>query len=379
MSTDSFFDESTEQSQVKAEIVEKYFDAWAGIVIGTQKRSRTSGKTDNRICYVDLFAGPGRYKDGAISTPLRVLSKAVSKPDYCERLVTIFNDKDETSTRTLEQEIMRVPGIDLLRHKPTIWNQEVGDRIAADFERINTIPLLAFVDPWGYKGLSLRLVNAFLKNWGCDCIFFFNYSRINPGLSNPFVREHMEALFGAERVESLSEKLRAMTSAQREATIVEELANALKEHGGGRPRYVLPFCFKKASGKRTSHHLILVTKHFKGYEVMKEIMAKASSSQEDGVPSFTFCPATGPEQPLLFKLNQPLKDLRRSLLAEFAGQTISMRKLYEKHSVGRPYISKNYKEVLVEMEKEGAIKTKGRKSKRGFADSIVVTFPRKAD
>jgi three-Cys-motif partner protein len=375
VSTDKFFDESREQSLVKAEIVEKYFDSWAGIVIGVQKGSRTP-VGDQKIGYVDLFAGPGRYKDGAVSTPLRILAKAVSKPDYCDRLVTIFNDKEEEHVRTLQNEIAAIPGIDRLRHKPVIWNEEVGDRIAADFERIKTIPLLAFVDPWGYKGLSLRLVDAFLKNWGCDCIFFFNYSRINAGLGNPFVREHMEALFGEERARSLSAQLEAMRSPfQREATIVEELASALKEHGGGQPRFVLPFCFKNLKGKRTTHHLVLVTKHFKGYDVMKGIMAKASSKQEDGVASFTYCPPTGREQPLLFRLSRPLDDLREALLDDFSGRQDTMRSIYEKHSVDTPFGSKNYKDVLAMMEKNGEICTSGRKSPRGFADDILVTFP----
>jgi hypothetical protein len=89
----TFFDESREQSVVKATIVEKYFDAWAGIIVATQNRYSAIG-ADQRIAYVDLFAGPGRYKDGAVSTPLRVLQKALSKPLYAERLLAIFNDKD---------------------------------------------------------------------------------------------------------------------------------------------------------------------------------------------------------------------------------------------------------------------------------------------
>ena len=64
------------------------------------------------------------------------------------------------------------------------------------------------------------------------------------------------------------------------------------------------------------------------------------------------------------------------LLRDFAGQTLTMRAIYEKHSVDRSYLAKNYKDVLTAMETDGAIKTSGRKSKRGFADNIAVTFPR---
>jgi three-Cys-motif partner protein len=66
MASDSFFDEQKEQSLVKARIVEKYFWAWAKVIIPTAK------KAGNKIAYIDLFAGPGRYKDGSSSTPIKV-------------------------------------------------------------------------------------------------------------------------------------------------------------------------------------------------------------------------------------------------------------------------------------------------------------------
>src|SRR3990172_1872181 len=136
-----FFDETTDQSVVKAEIVEKYFDAWASIIIGA--RDAYAKTPDERIGYVDLFAGPGRYKDGAVSTPLKVLRKAIEKPEHSQRLVTIFNDKDEANARMLEREIAKLPGIERLQYRPEVWNKEVGSQVAREFERIDTIPILA--------------------------------------------------------------------------------------------------------------------------------------------------------------------------------------------------------------------------------------------
>lgn len=369
MSTEGFFDESREQSRVKAEIVEKYFDAWAGIIAGTQDRTPRS---DRRIGYVDLFAGPGRYKDGSTSTPLRVLAKAVAKPVYADRLVAIFNDRDPANVSTLRSEINALPNIGRLKHQPDIWNEDVGDGIAGRFASMRNVPTLAFVDPWGYRGLTLRLVDSFLRNWGCDCIFFFNYGRISAGLSNPYVREHMEALFGRDRAEELSRRLDGMTPSVREATVVEGLASALKEFGH---RFVLPFCFKNEAGTRTKHHLILVTKHFKGYDVMKQIMASFSSTTEQGVASFTYCPADR-AQPLLFELNRPLEDLRHLLLRDFDGRTATMRQIYEEHSVDRPFLSTHYKAVLRALEDAGELKTLNRKSSRGFADHLRVALPK---
>ena len=370
---EDFFEETREQSVIKATIVEKYFDTWAGIITATQDR-KGKGKGDKKIGYVDLFAGPGRYKSGAVSTPLRILEKAVSNPVYAERLVSIFNDKAPENVSILRTAIAAIHGIEKLKYQPNVWNEEVGDKIAARFESINLIPILAFIDPWGYKGLTLRLVEAFLKNWGCDCIFFFNYARINAGLGNDMVREHMDALFGGERAAALRIEMEGMSPGEREATIVENLTEALSAFGG---KYVLPFCFKNDKGNRTKHHLILVTKHFKGYEVMKDIMARSSTAADQGVPTFTYCPADSNKQPTLFELNRPLDELKGMLLTDFAGRTMSMLDIYVSHSVGRRYIKKNYKETLAGLESSGLISTAGRKSKRGFADEIIVTFPQR--
>jgi len=176
MAENSFFDEQKEQSLVKSTIVSKYFDVWANVIISTQKRYPQHSQ---KIAYIDLFAGPGRYKDGTQSTPLKILPNAIDKKDLRERLVAIFNDKDEKNSKEIERTISEIPGIEKLKYKPQVYNQEVGEEIVKMFESMNLIPTLFFVDPWGYKGLSLRLVNSVLKDWGCDAIFFFNYNRIN--------------------------------------------------------------------------------------------------------------------------------------------------------------------------------------------------------
>src|SRR5690606_17685633 len=131
--------------------------------------------------------------------------------------------------------------------------------------------------------------------------------------------------------------LEPLSPREREATIVNELAEALKQFGH---RFVLPFCFKNESGKRTKHHLIFVSKNFKGYDVMKGIMANASSTTEQGVPSFEYAPPASRAQGLLFELNRPLDDLREMLLDHFAGRTLSMARIYEEHSVDRPFLAK---------------------------------------
>jgi three-Cys-motif partner protein len=369
MATDKFFEESREQSAVKTAIVSKYFWSWSKIIMPQAMKGK-----EKKIAYLDLFAGPGRYEDGTKSTPLIILEKAIEDEQMSAMLVTLFNDKDGNNAQGLQAAINALPGIGKLKFKPEVWNKEVGSEMVKIFTSMRLVPTLFFVDPWGYKGLSLQLVNSVLKDWGCDCIFFFNYNRINMGLTNPFVREHMAALFGDERAELLRRKLETLSREDRESCIVEELCDALGEN---KKRYVLPFGFKNDSGTRTSHHLIFVSKHPLGYGIMKEIMAKESSLHEQGVPSFQYSPADK-RFPLLFELNRPLDDLEEMLLAQYAGQTLSMKTIYEKHNVGRRFIARNYKDALKSLEEKkasGCNPPASRRKKDTFGDNVMVTFP----
>lgn len=364
-----FFDERTDQSETKARIIQKYFYAWAKVIIPTTKQH------GGKIAYIDLYAGPGRYKDGAASTPLLVLEHAINDKDMCSMLVTLFNDASKDHSSNLQQEINALPGLEKLKFKPDVQCNEVGADAEKFFAERNIIPSFTFVDPFGYKGLSLKIVNGVIKDWGCDCVFFFNYGRINAGLSNDKVKQHMDALFGVERADNLRKKIEGKTPDARETLILEELSQAIKGMGG---RFVLPFRFKR--GARTSHSLIFVSKAFKGYEIMKGIMAGESSTEDQGVASFAYSPADA-STPLLFSLLQPFDKLLADLPKVFAGKTLTMRQIYEDHSVDTPYTDKNYKEALRQLEAAGVITADPPASKRPkragsvtFADHVKVTF-----
>lgn len=371
MQDNSFYNEPTEQSQIKARIVEKYFWAWAKVVIPWAKKRKIE------IGYVDLFSGPGGYKDGTKSTPLLVLEKAAEDEDIRSMLVSVFNDVNSDHAQSLQDAIDSSPVIGNLKIKPIVRNMEVGGEVTQILEYVKRIPTLFFVDPWGYKGLSLQLISSAVKNWGCDCIFFFNYNRINIDIDNPLVIEHMNALFGKEPAEELRIKLRPMRPFEREMSIIEAISQSLKQKAG---QYVLPFCFKDTNKRRSSHHLIFVSKDIRGYQIMKEIMAKESSESEQGVPSFKYDPRATDQQPLLFEYSRPLDDLAGMLLTDFADKTLTMKQIFDQHNVGTPYISRNYKDILIKLEADGEIQTNPPSDKRRkgtFGDKVKVTFPPK--
>jgi three-Cys-motif partner protein len=370
-----FFEERTDQSEVKARIVQKYFETWAKVIMPA------AAKYGNKIAYIDLYAGPGRYRDGAASTPLLILERAIGDPKISKMLVALFNDRDADCSNTLCQEIEALPGIDKLVHRPQVLNNEVDVDAERYFSSTKLIPSFSFIDPFGYKGLSLRIIHGVIKDWGSDCVFFFNYNRINAGLSNLAVEEHLNALFGKERAKDLRQRIEGKSSNQREALILEELASVIGALGG---KYVLPFQFKNASGSRTSHYLVFVSKHPRGYKIMKGIMASESSTADQGVPSFAYCPADA-ATPLLFSLSRPLEALEGLLLTRFAGNALSMSEIFEQHHVDTPYVERNYKDALRNLEEKGLVNCQppanSRPKRRGqvtFADDVLVKFHKRA-
>ncbi len=362
-----FFEERQEQSEAKARIVTKYFSAWANVIMPSAQRN------GGKIAYIDLYAGPGRYKDGAASTPLLVLQTAINHHQMAQMLVSYFNDVETNNVKTLEQEIRKLPNVGNLKYAPIVKCGEIDHEAEQYFSQTKLIPTFSFVDPFGYKGLSLKIVKGVIKDWGCDCIFFFNYNRINAGITNDNVSRHIDALFSKARADKLRRTLPGRAPHFREAAILEALAHEIKDLGG---RYVLPFTFKNSAGTRTSHKLIFVSKSFKGYEIMKDIMAKESSTEDEGVPSFTYCPADA-SMPLLFSLAQPIGKLKESLQNCFASREVTLQEIYETHSVDTPYIKKNYREVIKQLEADNivsAYSTKGKRRAFTYPDHVRVKF-----
>ena len=120
--------------------------------------------------------------------------------------MTFFNDSNKRFVGTLQEVIGQIPRVETLKVSPEIRNFEVGQEVADWLESGKLIPSLIFLDPWGYKGLSLNLVNATTRDWGCDTILFFNYNRVNMGLGNPAVEETDESHFRRRAISRVASK-----------------------------------------------------------------------------------------------------------------------------------------------------------------------------
>jgi three-Cys-motif partner protein len=376
MAKKEFFAEQLPGSKVKSNIVSQYFTKWSKVIIGQVK------KTNGDLGYLDFFCGPGKYEDGSDSTPLMILKQAIDDTYLRDHLVTLFNDQLPGNIQRLEQAITEIPETSTLKHQPIVLNETVGGEIVKIMKEINLLPSLVFVDPWGYKGLSLELIGSVIKDWGCDCIFFFNYNRINAAITNPFMRNLVNGLFGEGRAVMLRQSVKHLDAEKREKLVLQTFIEALKEIRGD---HTWRFKFYQEEIDKTSHFIIFVSKHPLGYSLMKETMA-ANCERDFGVPIYEFKPGRSALPPpiridLFGKASRqnPLEALKEDLLAGFSGRKATVQEIFFEHHLEKPYILANYKTALLELEAAGKISTEPknrimRNGKLTMADAVKITF-----
>lgn len=379
-----FFKVQTEASRIKTEIVVKFFDAWARVMLGVLNR-RGVPESNRRIGYADFFAGPGVYEDGNKSTPVLVLEDAISDPAKRGSLVAVLNEADPAYLSQLKEAVGVLPGLAQLSHRPLFFDITVDDEYRSLLEPVARIPVLFFVDPWGYKGVSLRLLASAIEGFGRDVIFFFNYRRICAALFNPRLEQRMNEIFSKGIADRLRTDLRGVGVPERERQIVAAADEALGEKAA---RYVRRYRFATHSGI-ASHYLFYLCQSAKGHEIMGDIMARVSSRSNAGVPSFEYRP-NGPEQLSLEGLFGeqvgPIEELACSLLGAFAGECLTTRDIFERHSrTTTRYTFANYKAALLYLEKGGEISADPpadqrpcRKGRPSFGENVSVSFPKRS-
>lgn len=367
-----FFEVQSEQSAVKAHIVSSYFSAW----------SRVIQKWNTPMAYIDLFCGPGKYENSNLSAPLLIIQSTLANPLLYDKMFFVFNDNDPSNTEALKQSISEIDVNSRLKGRVQFYNQTVEQDFCKRLKIPHNMPVLSFVDPFGYKGLTMNLINRLISNSGSDCIFFFNYNRINMALSsNTKFDDHLRSLFGEARTAELKHQLEHRPPQQREPIVLNSLIEALREN---KSNYVLPFKFYGAEKLRTSHFIIFVTKHPVACKIMKQIMYANSAKDIDGVATFSFQDSrnfgAGFEQLTIF--DRPIQSLKEDMLKKYAGKRVLVLTICEDIDCdfSSHFISKNAKDVLRQLELEGNLrvidgrKQKTRCGKLNMPDKAVIQF-----
>lgn len=379
--TDKFF--TTPQratTAIKTRIVVEYFKRWSSIMASVVKKD-----ANPRLRYVDLFAGPGTI-DGTKSTPLLIIEHVISKPELCEWLGALLNDERADYIEALRKNLKELPGYEKIKRPPRLRSGPVDVKLVELFAKSNNVPSFSFIDPFGYSGLSLELVEALVSGFGSDMVLFFSFDSINRALSNPKVKDQVDSLFGEKRAGRLRQTVKDMGSDEREEVLIEAFIAAVTEDLGY--EYVIPYVFEKEDKDRTSHYLIFISKRPLGFNIMKQIMYKQSEDKTQGIAKFGYVRQVSAEKtPLLHLMHTPLNDFAKQLCDEYAGQQITRKGLREHYDKYRPrnlFVDKNWRDALSQLEIEGKITANPPREKRRvvkgevtFGENTVVTFRKK--
>ena len=355
------FNEQTDRSAVKTRIVTKYFGTWAGIISRNEK-----------MFYIDLFSGQGKFDDGKESTPIEVVKIISGNPDFKRKIQCYFNEGDETRCKKLKEYLSQFDDIKSFRYQPIIENNIIDATTVKKFSNWKA-PSFVFLDPCGYKGLSLELISNFAKAWGTDIIIFFNYNAINRSVSYESFEPVMKDLFGEEHYQNIQNRLKG--EEEREYVILDEMIKALNGVG---LKYVLPFSFKFSNMNRTSHYILFATKNILGSSKMKEIMHKEGGCNDYGEGRFEYIPISNcmrRQKSLLDYFNDSHEEFKKRLQVKYSGRTLTIKELINDDTAYSRYIGKGYKDVLCEFYESGIITCDPKPQRKGtMADHIKITF-----
>lgn len=354
-------------SEAKTRIVVNYFKLWSTAV-------RKSG---SKLVYLDLYAGKGQHSSGEKSTAVQVLQSSSKDKYLTANLIAILNDIKPLHCRDMRKVVTEL-GIDkAFQNKPRVLNSEANVLYQEIKNEIEKFPKFCFIDPYGFKGLSIALIKAVMKDWGCDCIVFFHSSGINRNLRNEKCISDMKALFGREEYSLLLKRLGAP---RRRA--VKEVLNAFirasREIGA---KYELHLQFNFPYSKRISHHLVFLSKHHRGFDLIKEVMSK-ESIKVDGIAQYVYIESSevSAEQ-LGLDVVGPMGELKEKLLVRFRNSRHKIVDLIETcHKEAWKYTEKNIKDALKLLERDSkkkivVVPPRGKKRKPGtMGDNNTIIF-----
>lgn len=370
-----FFEKQTISSKIKASIVSEYFPSYCKIIAKKFKPVE--------LRYIDLFAGPGIYDDGNVSTPILIGRHCVSDNYLRQNVRLIFNDNQhwETLKANFDKEFPK----GTFTKMPHFGRGTVGDNKAiTEFlttstheDNMNQKPALLFIDPFGYKGIETTVLAEFLKNWGNEIFLFVNTKRIHPALENKKFVDLMKDLFPTTLEKVKNDRRYTSNVADRLNLIINSLGDEYQSILKKRVFYTA-FKFQEEDSDATSHYILHLTKGDKGYELIKTIYNDFANVGTifDGVNTYTF-DAKQFQNPVneLFDINSMNIDkLKDELMLRYKGRCLTAAELFAEHHPSTLYSRSHYTEALRRLVNEQKLSTEFTDSKRHLKSVLISNF-----
>lgn len=301
----------------KHRILRCYLDAWFPIM----------GSWNGRILIVDGFAGPGIYTDGEEGSPIIALRALMTHRHMAKHLGAglevrfHFVEHDAARVAVLKEQIEKFKATTPLPNSVHV-NVAEGEfapyldgiltRLESEQKRI--APTFAFIDPFGFSGVPMKLMARLARNPRCEVLVSFMFESLNRFAGRqPKIDPHLDELYGTTAWRAIV----AHSDPERRRRGLIDLYR--QQLVAARFPFVTNFEMLD-KGNRTEYFLYFGTKSPKGLSAMKQAMWKADPA---GGASFSDHIALG-RQLSLVPATAPVQNLRVVLMARFKGKRVSI-------------------------------------------------------
>ncbi|WP_339063624.1 three-Cys-motif partner protein TcmP [Tepidibacillus marianensis] len=208
-------------------ILKNYLQAWFRIM----------GAYNEKIVFMDGYAGPGEYSKGEEGSPIIALKEAMDYLDSCEKngwkkpeIVFLFIEQDKDRFSTLETKIreMKLPKelkVSLENSSFEVITKDILSYL--ENEQVKLAPSFIFIDPFGYN-LPFELIQRLMKYEKCEVFINFMYEFINRFIQRDGQDSVMTRLFGTDDWKKIN--FDELTSPKRKEAIHNLYKEQLEKH-----------------------------------------------------------------------------------------------------------------------------------------------------
>ncbi|GLI95327.1 three-Cys-motif partner protein TcmP [Methylocystis echinoides] len=352
-------------TQAKHVILRKYVDQWLPIL--------SHGRFP-KVVFIDGFAGPGVYEDGSDGSPIIALKAFLDHASPITAQVH-FHFVEEKGQRAdvLAREISKLLEA---RGKPSNLHYTIyaGETFVEAYPKIiaakssSSAPMLAFIDPFGWTGAPISIVEDILGRQSSEVLMNFMFEEINRFLAQPEQADNFDALFGGPDWRRFIHT----KGTERKVGIREYYAERLSTLAGAR---FVRFFEMRNSRDLTDYFLFFATKSQKGLLAMKRAMWRVDDSG-----AFIFSDATNPNQLVLLDGGPDGREIERQILRQFKGQVVKVPEIMQFVVEETAYLDTHFKSVLKAMEEATpprleVVDAPQRRRRGTFPDTVTIRFP----
>ena len=321
----------------KHRILEAYLRAWFPIL---------SRGGFPRVIYIDGFAGPGRYAEGQLGSPILALRALAEQTiDLPSDFEFHFVEKDPAIVISLNAQLksLRDSGgipksANIHVHAEMSFEEAYETELRPQLTQYANAPAFALVDPFGWTGIPMEIIGDLLKRPHTEILLNFMFEEINRFLAHEAQPDNFDALFGFTGWRRCCE----IIGRERTRCIHDSYRDQLHAVAGA--RYVRSFEMRNERGL-IDYFLFFATNSLKGLEKMKEAMWRV-----DPAGGFSFSDATNPAQVALFAAEPDRGLLQRLLVARFSGRRVKRGDVEKFVLESTPFLATHYKVVLKLLE-----------------------------